>query len=192
MNENLLSDWSDDDFKILEDGILCAKHRMADTGLFTDEGLIKILDAHPEEAMSINLMGTDTNKFEWREGERNGCSSEDLINLVRQGHFWLNLRSVQRHHPELSKMINGVYDELEASSPGFIATARTGNLLISSPQAIVYYHIDTKVNMLWHMRGRKRVWVYPPHDERFVSNKVIELCASGAFTDEVPYDKDFD
>jgi hypothetical protein len=96
------------------------------------------------------------------------------------------------HHPEFSRVINELYDELQAKSPGFIARDRTANLLISSPDALVHYHIDMPVNMLWHVRGRKKVWVYPHFDHRFVSQQVVEMVCSGEFTEDVPYDPEFD
>ena len=46
--------------------------------------------------------------------------------------------------------------------------------------------------MLWHLRGRKRVWVYPHFDYRFVSQKVMELVCSGDLSEDVPYDPAFD
>ena len=48
------------------------------------------------------------------------------------------------------------------------------------------------VNMLWHIRGRKRVWVYPHFDNRFASPFVLGKVCSGQWTEEVPYDSSFD
>jgi hypothetical protein len=48
------------------------------------------------------------------------------------------------------------------------------------------------VNMLWHIRGVKRVWVYPPFDPRFASPEVLGKVCSGEWTEDVPYDRGFD
>ena len=192
MSQKLLDNWTNEDFDSLEKGILQTNHNILETGLFDDAGLARLLDNHPDSSLSINTMGTNTNNFEWREGDRNGTSGTQLIELVRQGRFWLNLRSVHKHHPEVKQLIDGLYNELEANKPGFRGTDRSANLLVSSPQALVHYHIDTKINMLWHLRGRKRVWVYPPYEERFASDKYKEMCCAGDFTDEIPYDESFD
>ena len=48
------------------------------------------------------------------------------------------------------------------------------------------------VNMLWHIRGKKRVWVYPHFDNRFASPLVLGKVCSGQWTEEVPYDPQFD
>ena len=192
MTTNLLADWNADHFHSLEHGVLLAKHRLADTGLFSDENLIKIIDTHPAPDLSVNTMGTDTNHFEWREGDRNGVAGDVLLELVRKGRLWINCRKMLAHHPEFRKTFDAIYDELEEKSPGFQANDRTANLLISSPHALVHYHIDMPVNMLWHVRGRKRVWVYPHFDFRFASQRVVELVCSGEFSEDVPYEPEFD
>ena len=192
MTASLLCDWSSDDFRILEKGVLNAKHRLAETGLFTDENLAKIIDAQPDEDLTISTMGHDTNTFEWREGDRNGVSGAVLLKMVREGHLWLNCRRMMINHPEFHDAVNQLYGELESKAPGFVANDRTANLLISSPDALVHYHMDMPVNMLWHVRGRKRVWVYPHFDHRFASQQVIEAVCSGEFTEDLPYDASFD
>ena len=112
--------------------------------------------------------------------------------LVKRGRLWLNCRNMLDHHEDFRQVFNSIYDQLEAKSPGFRANDRSANLLISSPNALVHYHIDIPVNMLWNVRGQKRVWVYPHFDFRFVSQKVVELICSGDFSEDVPYDSDFD
>jgi hypothetical protein len=192
MTACLIPDWTSDDFHSLEKGVLLARHRLAETGLFEDENLIRIFDTQPAEHLSVNTMGVDTNKFEWREGDRNGVSSEVLLDTLKTGHLWVNCRNMLDHQPEYAKLINSIYDDLEKYSPGFKAVDRSANLLISAPTVLVHYHVDIPVNMLWHIRGRKRVWVYPHFDHRFVSQRVMELVCAGEFSEDVPYDPEFD
>ncbi len=95
------------------------------------------------------------------------------------------------HHADLREAVDAVYDELEHKSPGFKAEQRSANLLISSPGALVHYHLDTPVNMLWHIRGTKRVWVYPL-SPRFVSQEYLEGVFAGEFAEDLPYEQWFD
>ena len=190
--ELLLSDWTKEDFETVERGVLVAPHRLAETGLFTDDALADVIDQHPEEDLSVNTMGTDPNIFDWREGDRNGISGKDLLQLVHQGQLWINCRKMLQNNPEYAKVFNQLYDEIEANKPGFQAEQRTANLLISSPTAWVPYHVDMPVNMLWHIRGEKRVWVYPHFDTRFASADVLSRVCFGEFTEDVPYDSSFD
>jgi hypothetical protein len=192
MAQKLLADWTTDDFHTVEHGVLLAQHRLAETGLFSDESLAHIIDTHPDESLTVGRMGSNSHKFDWRHGDRNGVSGEVLIQLVKDGRLWLNCRRMLDHHPAFADLVNSIYSELAANCPGFKAVQRTANLLISSPQAIVHYHVDLPVNMLWHVRGRKRVWVYPHFDHRFVSQTVIEKVATGEYSEDVPYDPDWD
>lgn len=187
-----LQDWTPREYKKLEKGVVLARHRLHESGLFSDENLAKIIDTHPPECLHINTMGTDTSKFEWREGSREGISGEVVLETMKKGRLWLNARNMLDHHPEFANAFNSIYDELEANSPGFQAKDRSANLLVSSPGALVHYHIDIPVNMLWHMRGRKRVWVYPHFDDRFVSQEAVEQVCSGELSEDVPYDPEFD
>ncbi len=189
---SLLVNWTNKDFSTLEQGILVANHALAESGLFTDEGLAKILDSHPDSALTLSTMGESSNTFEWRDGDRNGVSGEQLLETVKQGHLWINCREVFEYQPEVAKLVNEVYDELEAGNPAFRAEDRTANLLISSPSAIVHYHVDMPVNMLWHLRGRKRVWVYPPFDQRFADMSSLENVCAGSWSEEIPYDPEWD
>lgn len=192
MNEHLLLDWEQSDFDAVEEGVLVARHRLAETELFTDEALIKILDTHPPEHLGISTMGTDPNVFSWCEGDRNGVSGAVLLDLVRTGHFWVNIRRMLDYHPAHAQAIHAVYDEIERRKRGFRAENRTANLLISSPNAWVPYHIDMPVNMLWHLRGMKRVWVYPHFDPRFASPEVLGKVCAGKWSEDIPYRKDYD
>ncbi len=192
MARSLLKDWTEEDYATVEHGILHAKHRLHETGIFSDENLCRIIDTHPEEDFSINTMGYDANQFEWREGDRNGVPAEKLLELVKNGHFWMNCRKMVKNHADVREAVNDIYNELEAKSPGFKAMERSANLLISSPDALVPYHIDIPVNMLWHIRGRKRVWVYPHFDFRFASQEVTELVCNGDLTEDVPYNSEWD
>ena len=189
---SLLIDWNAQDFATLEHGVLVAKHGLAESGLFTDEGLSRILDRQPDSALTLSTMGEDSNTFEWRDGDRNGVPGEQLLETVKRGHLWINCRDVLKHQPDLSRLVNDVYDELEAGHAQFSAEDRTANLLISSPSAIVHYHVDMPVNMLWHLRGRKRVWVYPHFDQRFADLPVLEKVCAGVWSEDVPYDSSWD
>jgi len=192
MKQSLLANWTQEDINTVEEGVLVAEHRLAQTGLFTDDALAHILDTHPEQHVSISTMGGDPNVFDWREGERNGVSGRELLQLVRDGQLWINCRQMLQNNPDYARVFNQLYDEIEAERPGFKAQERTANLLISSPCAWVPYHVDMPVNMLWHIRGSKRVWVYPHFDKRFASTQVLEKVCSGEWSEDIPYNPSFD
>ncbi|QDT67391.1 hypothetical protein MalM25_02880 [Planctomycetes bacterium MalM25] len=192
MSQPLLADWQKDDFETLERGVLVANHRLAETGLFTDDALAAIFDSHPAEHLSVNTMGKTKDKFDWREGDRGGVPGDELVQMVREGHLWINCRRMLDCQPAHAEVINNLFDELEEGASHFTAQDRTANLLISSPGAWVPYHVDMPVNMLWHIRGKKRAWVYPHFDKRFASSLVLEKVCSGEWSEDVPYDPEWD
>jgi len=187
-----LVDWTAQQYQGVEEEILLARHNLHESGLFDDEHLIRMFDTHPEIDFGINTMSRSNDEFAWREGNRNGVSSEKLLELIHRGHLWVNLRNVLSHHAEVARAIHSIYDELESHKAKFQARNRSANLLISSPGAIVYYHLDVPVNMLWHIRGRKRVWVYPPFDTRFAAQEVVESICAAEMVEDAPFDPGFD
>ena len=187
-----LVDWTAQQYSAVEEEILLAKHNLHESGLFDDENLVRLFDTHPEVDFGISTMAKTNDEFAWREGKRNGVSSETLLELIHRGHLWINLRNVLTHHPDIRRAIDSIYDELEENKPTFRARNRSANLLISSPGAIVYYHLDVPVNMLWHVRGHKRVWVYPPFDTRFAAQEVIESICAAEMVEDAPYEPAYD
>ena len=142
MVTSLLNGWTTSDYNALEKGVLIARHRIVESGVFSDENLARIIDRHPPEDFSINTMGQDTGVFEWREGDRGNLPGRELLELVSTHRFWINCRKMLKHHPEVRDVVDRIYDELENTVPGFQANERTANLLISSPGALVHYHVD--------------------------------------------------
>ncbi|GAA4425634.1 cupin-like domain-containing protein [Bremerella cremea] len=176
----------------LEDRPLTVQHHLLETGLFDDEHLIRVLDTHPRDYLNVHTMGTDENRNEWQEGDASKLSGEQLWEATQAGRLWLNVRNMAQHHTDYRNVINDLYDELESKVPGFNALERSANLLISSPRALVYYHLDIPCNMLWHMRGVKRVWAYPPRDDRYVTQQKVEDVICGICNEELDYQPEFD
>lgn len=191
MQPPLIVDWTEEQILALEHDTLVARHRLHESEVFTDAGLARLLDKHPDEHLSVSTMGADYTRNEWREGDRAGLSGEELVEALKRGRLWLNLRRSVEIHPEIAELVNGAYDELEKLRPGFRAGRRTANLLLSSPNCQVYYHLDAPLNMLWHLRGGKRVWVYPLNDDT-VSRDNVENVISGAMNEDLPYWPDLD
>ncbi len=188
----LLENWTPDQAARMENAIFVAQHRLHELEMFRDEHLVEILDAHPRKDLGINTMGTDPElHHQWQEGRAGKLNAAELIEAVRRGRVWLNLRRVMDHHPEYEALVNQLYNELEDTCPGLTTYNRSANLLISSPQAIVYYHLDCPVNMLWHIRGTKRVWAYPL-ESGIVSDETIEGVLCGEKSEELEFQSAWD
>ncbi len=192
MSSSKLIELSPTPSETLTNTILLAQHRLEETGLFTDESLIRMIDEYPGEFCNVNRMGDNAKECEWTEGDTNGLCGAELLRAVKNGRLWLTLRQLTNYQPELGRVIDQLYDELEELAPGFVAFKRKGNLLISSPTAQVYLHVDVPQNMLWHIRGKKRVWVYPPDDPRMIDPNQLESILAVKAIEDIPYREEFD
>ena len=188
----LLENWTPSQAARMENTIFVAQHRLQELEMFRDEHLIDTLAQHPRKDIGINTMGDDPQRHhEWQEGSAGNLTAQQLFEAVRRGRVWLNLRRVMDHHTEYADVVNRLYEELEAVCPGLSTYNRSANLLISSPNAIVYYHLDCPVNMLWHIRGQKRVWAYPL-ESGIVSDETIEGVLCGEKSEELEFKPEWD
>lgn len=188
----LLENWTPEQAARMENAIFVAQHRLQDLEMFRDEHLIDTLRRHPRRDLGINTMGTNPRLHqEWQEGRAGDLTADQLFEAVSRGKIWLNLRRVMDHHAEYADVVNRLYEELEDTCPGLATYNRSANLLISSPRAIVYYHLDCPVNMLWHIRGQKRVWAYPL-EAGIVSDETIEGVLCGEKSEELEFQPEWD
>ncbi len=169
------------------------RHGLAGHELFSDAALIELLDRFPRERLFALSMGTDPARVEEnRLALHDGVSGAELLRAVRNGRLWLNVTRIDRADPAYRRLLDELYGELSAQLPGFSPDASQGTLLISSPQALVYYHADGPASVLWHIRGRKRVWVYPALDERYMKRELLEDIIAGVRHEYLPYAPAYD
>lgn len=168
-------------------------HRLQDHELFSDAALIDLLDHFPRRHLYALNMGTDPTRVEEnRLALHDGVSGTELLQAVRTGRLWLNVTRVDRADAQYRRLISDLYEELHTRIPGFSPDASQGTLLLSSPTALVYYHADGPASVLWHIRGRKRIWVYPALDERYMKRELLEDIFAGVRHEYLPYEPAFD
>ncbi|MGB3865645.1 MAG: cupin-like domain-containing protein, partial [Xanthobacteraceae bacterium] len=97
----------------------------------------------------------------WREGEIGNLSGRQVIDAIGKGGLWLNLRNVSGVDSDYKTMLDAMFEEIAARVPGFEAPVHQSGILISSPNAQVYYHADLPGQSLIQIAGRKRVYLYP-------------------------------
>ncbi|MDP9142513.1 MAG: hypothetical protein M3O62_17215 [Pseudomonadota bacterium] len=168
-------------------------HGLKDHELFSDSALVDLLDHFPRQHLYALSMGSDPERVEENcMAVHEGVSGADLLQAVKNGRLWLNVTRVDRADPRYREMISELYDELRAQVPGFAPDESQGTLLISSPNAMVYYHADGPASALWHIRGRKRVWVYPALDSRYMKRELLEDIFAGVRHEYLPYEASYD
>ncbi len=183
--------WTQEDRGRFRAGIVRARHRLADSGLFCDPALEELIETHPRELLDIAMMDEDGSSRSWTDlspGERKGG---ELLAGVREGRVWMNLRQVFNRQPEYRALLGAVFAELRELHPRFRPDVIKGGLLISAPGARVPFHIDRTDTMLWHVRGRKRVFVYP-RSAPVLNEADVEAVLMHPFNDDLPYKASFD
>lgn len=165
------------------------RHTLADRELFSDESLAALIENVDPRHMDISTMGDDVTT--WGHIDRAGHSGTTVLDAIRGGRIWLNMMAIEKVDPRFSELLEQMYSELEGALPDFRTFKRKLGLLISSPGAKVFYHFDVPGQALWQIRGRKRIWIYPP-SEPFLSATNVENVARSLDKEDVPYEPWFD
>ena len=103
----------------------------------------------------------------------------------------MNLRQVETGWPELWQAAMKDFATIQSAYPGMRAVKTAGQLILSSPKARVPYHFDAAGVVLFHLRGRKRLFVYPG-DEAHLPERNMEQVVARQTTEELPYDLAFE
>lgn len=191
--QQMISGWTDANTKSFQKEIMAFNHNLAQTGLFTDEALIDLLERHPNDMMDVCTMGAAEhpmypNKF--RTGDFRDAAGKTLLNAAKAGKVWINLRQAMNVHADYKRALDAMYGELSEKT-GNRAFNPRGGILISSPVARVPYHFDKTETILWHVRGKKRIYLYPL-TQKFIADSAYESVISNALEDDLPYESSFD
>ena len=167
-------------------------HDLHTRPMFSDDGLVEVLDRYPRDQLGVFTMGDDAVVWRtWRRGEAGGLSGEQILRAVAEGRIWLNLRDVNRWLPDYAALSDELFAAKAAGSPGLKTFKRDVALLISSPSVQVFYHLDVPLVSLWQLRGRKRVWLYPPVAP-FVDESQLERIVLRETAEQFAYDPAWD
>ncbi len=187
-----LIDWCNGQYDAGAGQPLAARHCLSEMDLFSDEALIDMLDRYPRNRLQAWTMGTDALRREdWQAVDTTGVSGTDLLAAVKSGRLWYNILRLDLFDKRYRDIVDQLYSEMAVASPGFKPVSTVGTLLLSSPNAMVYYHADGPPTTLFHVRGHKRMWIYPMK-EPFVSQYLLEEIFGSAMDEEIPYSPDFD
>ncbi len=170
---------------------LLFNHSLADSDLFSDEALIALIDRYPGQSLEVFTMGYDpTHWGQWFLGRRGGLDGRALLDGVKAGRLWLNLRKVNHTDLDIAALCDRMFAEIKARS-GVATLKQDLGLLISSPNAHVFYHLDIPLVMLWQLRGTKKLYLYPPHAP-CVDDQHLEGVALRESDEQLPFNADLD
>ncbi len=188
----LIAPWTDAQKTGFLKAPITFSHGLADTGLFTDENLVKLLDRWPHELYDINLFDfDDEGNTILRTGTRGRTPGEQVLEGIKGGRAWVQLRRADQGYEGLGEVMRAAFDGISAQVKGFRAENLNAQLIISAPQAKVAYHADAPGVVLFHMRGRKRIWIYP-NDEAHMPQVGMENIVLKQQTEDLPYNRAMD
>jgi hypothetical protein len=168
------------------------RHGLVQAGFAEDHRLAEVLDRYPPALIDINLYDLhEDGGHTLRTGARGALSGAELLKAIQQGRLWVNLRDVQDGWPDLWAAVMAEFDAIQSAIPGLKAVRNAGQLILSSPRSGAPYHFDNAGVVLFHMRGRKRVFVYPG-DEAHLPELSMEQVVALQTTEEIPYSPDFE
>ncbi len=183
--------WPDNAKTAFGTEILRADHPFDQSDLFTDDGLAHLLDHYPRHLLEIWSFGSDqAGKSPALKGRAPRLPGKDIVDAVKHGDVWLNLQRSNLELPDLKPIADEIYGSLEDTS-GRRSRQRDMNLLISSPNVEVSYHIDVPMVALFQVRGHKRLWVYP-RDRKFAPPEHVEQLIHMNRDSDLPYRDAFD
>lgn len=170
---------------------ICLRHRLHQTDLFSRAQLARLVETYPREHYSLVQTGGRESRRLWREGDIDGLSGSDVLEAISRGQLWLNLRNVNAVDSRYRAVVDQLMDEVAARVHGFAAPVSQAGILISSPDAQVYYHADLPGQGLIQIAGRKRVYLYPSTPP-FVTPEQLEDIALFDVEVDMPYSDWYD
>lgn len=192
MTETIFTNWTPEQAAKWGKAPLKATHGLSDHPLFSLDALAELIDGYPRQHYALVQMGPQGSaRRTWREGDIGGLKGRDVIEAIKQGRMWLNLRNVSGIDKRYRELLDVAFEEVRNNVPGYETYNRTSGILISSPNAQVYYHADLPGQSLWQIHGRKRVYVYP-NTPPFITPEQLENIALFEVEVDMPYDPAYD
>lgn len=183
--------WPDDTAGQFGTTPILGRHGLHESPLASDDGLAELLDAYPRDKLGVYTFPPHAEgRVEARHGRAPDIAGADLLEAVRAGRIWLNLRAVNEQVAAHEGLGDAVFGPLEAAA-GIRTLKRDIGVLISSPGIHVHYHLDIPLVCLVHLRGAKTLYLYPPKAP-FAPLDQIEAVALREREEDIAYRDDFE
>ena len=168
------------------------RHNLHESPLFSDDALAALIERVPQQVSPVNTMAAKVHETtSWTYCDRSGLSGMEVLSAIKTGRLWINLQKLEESDPSFKILLDTLYDELRAAIPGFNPYRTSIGVLISSPDAQVFYHADVPVQSLMQVRGQKRIHIYPSR-EPYLKTPELENIIRGITEEDITYDPAFD
>lgn len=193
MIEPIFTNWTPEDSKKYGKELVLIKHRLHQDPLFSDEALEALMDAYPRQYIDVHTMGANGHDTHtWREGSIGDLTGAQVMEAVRNGFIWVNLRRMHKVSGPYRETLDQIYREINGYVPDLNSYHHNFTAIISSPGVQIYSHADIPGQSLWQIRGLKRAYLYPPHG-KFLPQEIIEkIILTKTDEQDIPYEPEFD
>lgn len=172
--------------------VVVARHNLHERPEFSDAALAALIERHPRDMTDFCTMGDlDEGAESWRAGDPGDRSGAELMDSVRKGKLWINLRRAMTDDPVYRPLFEAMVADMKRLNPGYRPLNHESGILISSPTAQVFIHSDVSETILWHVRGKKRIRVYPA-EAPYVTDERMEAILHLEQTEDLPFDPSWD
>jgi hypothetical protein len=172
--------------------LVLASHRLTDLPFLTDWGLRELMARVPSSALVVNMMGQNpAHPTEWQLGLLGDVAPSQVIDLINHGRFWFTAPRIDMYQTQMANLVARLSRELNECHVGLRIIEPHADLVLSSPSAQYYYSCDPHPSVLWHLRGRMRLRVYP-NDSRFIQQSDRQLIASRQTSERLYFEPSLD
>jgi len=137
------------------------QHTLHQNPMFSDSGLVQLLDAYPREKLEIYTMSADHKTVDKsRRGAADNLNGAQLLDAVKKGRIWLELRWANKLLADYQLLADKMFAELHQMHPGLTTFHHDVGIVISSPALQVFYQLDMPMTALFQVRGERmaRIW----------------------------------
>jgi hypothetical protein len=187
----VISNWDDTHAALWGFQPIQLAHELHKSPLFAMDRLAELIQRYPRQHYSLVQTGARGSSRVWREGEIGNLTGHQVMDAISGGGLWLSMRDVGAVDGRYRAMIDAMFGEVATKVPGFEASSHQESILISSPDAQVYYHADMPGQTLIQIAGRKRVYVYP-NTRPFITPEHLEDIAVYDVELDIPYEPWYD
>ncbi len=192
MTQPIFTNWTAKDTANWTSEPVRLDHRLHQHPLFSFDALAELIDGYPRQHYALVEMGAQGSPRRlWREGDIGSLPGRKVIDAIQNGRMWLNMRNIPNVAKPYGDLLAEIFREIEAQVPGYATYNQTSGILISSPNAQVYYHCDLPGQSLWQIHGKKRVYVYP-NKPPFLTPEQLENIALFEVEVDMKYDPAYD
>ena len=150
---SLIADWSHDQKTAFRRSPITFGHGLSETRLFDDEALVRLIDDCPPALRDIRRLDGRV--------ETRPLTGRQVLEGVRQGRLEARLSQVESVSPVLGTLMGKIASEIRRQAPASRAGRPSGQLILSPAQGWSTPNAEGPAAMLFHLRGRTRLWVYP-------------------------------